>query len=527
MVPSDSTKGLNARLDERRGIAWNLNSNSGHAARSGPRLSEREIQVCAQCHARRSQIADGYEAGKPFFDYYRPALLGRGLYHADGQQRDEVYTWGSFLQSRMYAQGVTCSDCHNPHSGKLRAQGNAVCGSCHQPATYDAPAHHHHESSSAGATCTGCHMPPTNYMMVDPRHDHSLRVPRPDLSVKLGTPNACTGCHTTRTARWAAARVRAWYGHEPAPGRYARMAAAFAAAESRAFDAQALLRELASDAEQPDITRATALAELDPTGNAVALVALNDGLHDPNPLVRLGALQSVARLPLELRLRLAEPLLSDPLKAIRIEAAGLLGAVSTQQFSPARLAAFQRAADEFIETQRYNADRAEARVSVGTFLAERGERAGAEAELRAAIALEPDLIPAYVNLADVYRVQGRDADGERVLRDGLARAPGNASLHYALGLALARSSRRDSALSEFARADALEPGNARFAYVLAVALHSSGQVDAAIAKLETALTTHPANRDILSALVSFHRTRGERAQAERYAAQLRLLSRAR
>jgi predicted CXXCH cytochrome family protein len=191
-------RGLSARLDERRGITWSVNPASGNAVRSEPRAAEREIEVCAQCHARRGQIAEGYRAGKPLLDYYHPALLTPPLYHSDGQQRGEVYNWGSFLQSKMYASGVTCSDCHNPHSGKLRAEGNTLCATCHLPSKYGTGAHHHHKPASAGASCVSCHMPTTTYMMVDPRHDHSLRVPRPDLSVKFGTPNACNGCHTGR-----------------------------------------------------------------------------------------------------------------------------------------------------------------------------------------------------------------------------------------------------------------------------------------------------------------------------------------
>ena len=222
-----SSKGLTVSLDERRGVTWNPLAASGNAARSRPRASEREIDVCAQCHARRGQIAEGYTAGKPFLDYYRPALLTSPLYHADGQQRDEVYTWGSFLQSKMHANGVTCSDCHNPHSGKVRAEGNTLCATCHLPGKYDAATHHHHKTGSAGAACVACHMPTTTYMIVDPRHDHSLRVPRPELSVQFGTPNTCNGCHTNRDSRWAAAQVKQWYGHDPQG--YQRFAAVFSA----------------------------------------------------------------------------------------------------------------------------------------------------------------------------------------------------------------------------------------------------------------------------------------------------------
>ena len=197
----DENKGLTVRLDERRDITWTVDPATGNAVRSKPRTSERELEVCAQCHARRGQIAEDYVPGKPFLDDYRPALLEPPLYYADGQQRGEVYKWGSFLQSKMYAKGVTCSDCHEPHSGKLRASGNAVCTGCHLQGKYDTAEHHHHPPGSAGAACAACHMPTTTYMVIDPRHDHSLRVPRPDLSVEFGTPNPCTGCHTDRDAR--------------------------------------------------------------------------------------------------------------------------------------------------------------------------------------------------------------------------------------------------------------------------------------------------------------------------------------
>jgi predicted CXXCH cytochrome family protein len=524
LVHSDSPKGLSARLNERRGARWTIDPRSGNAVRSQTRASEREIEVCAQCHARRSQLDDGYEAGKRFLDYYRPAVLSRPLYHVDGQQRDEVYTWGSFLQSRMYAKGVTCSDCHEPHSGKLRAEGNAVCAGCHQAAKYDAPAHLRHGATSTGARCTACHMPTTNYMIIDPRHDHSLRAPRPDLSLTLGTPNACTGCHNTRSAAWAAAQVSTWYGPEPRAEQRTRAAAAFAAVNTGAQAALAQLRALALDTTQPRITRATALSELDTGSDAPAtLRALREGLLDENPVMRLGALQSVRQLPPEWHV-LATPLLSDPARSVRMQAAALLAAAPVSQFRLPQQAAFERAADEFSAAQRYNADRADSRVNLATFYAERGNTAQAESELTAALRLDPFFVPAYVNLADVYRLQSKDADGERILRLALTRIPNSAVLHHSLGLALVRLKRTDEALGQFARAAALDPENARFAYVYAVALHSSGRVKAAIAQLESALATHPDDRDVLAALVSYHEKRGDASKARRYSDQLRALS---
>ncbi len=518
----ESSKGLTVSLDERRGVAWKHNQTTGNAARSQARVTEREIEVCAQCHARRGQIAEGYVPGKAFLDYYRPALLTSPLYHADGQQRDEVYNWGSFLQSKMYAIGVTCGDCHNSHTGKLRAEGNTLCAGCHLSSKYDTAAHHHHKSASAGAACVACHMPTTTYMVVDPRHDHSLRVPRPDLSVKFSTPNGCNGCHSKQDASWAAAQVKQWYGSEPQG--YQPFAAAFAAANDGAPDAQARLRAIADDAAHPVIARATALAQLDAGLGQISLGTIAAGVRDPRPLVRLAALQSLAGGLAHERVRLAAPLLADPLKAVRIEAASLLAPVPAEQLSAEQRGSLERASAEYIASQRYNADRPEARVNLGTFYANRGDAANAEEEIKAAIRLDPQFIPAYVNLADLYRARGRDAEGERILRDGLKLAPTSASLHHALGLALVRLKRADAALSEFERATILEPANARLSYVYAVALNSMGKADAAISRLEKTLAAHPNDRDVLQALAAFHSEGGRSAEAEKYVERLRKLA---
>jgi predicted CXXCH cytochrome family protein len=518
-LDGDATKGLSAMLDERRGVVWARDAASATAARSQPRKYEREIEVCAQCHSRRGQIADGYAAGKPFLDYYRPALLTAALYHPDGQQRDEVYDWGSFLQSRMYAAGVTCSDCHEPHSGKLRAQGNAVCSQCHSPAQFDSSLHHHHPAGSAGAQCANCHMPTATYMVIDPRHDHSLRVPRPDLSAQLATPNACNACHAKRDSGWAAAQVRSWFGRDPQG--YQRFAVAFGRSNADAIGAAKELRAIASDAAEPQIARATALSRLDANASSATLDIVVAGLRDANPLIRMGALDSLSAAPTELRTRYAVPLLSDPLRTIRIGAASALADVPLGSASQEQRAAFERAAKEYVDSQRYNADRADARVNLGLFEARRGNPALAEEELKSAITLDPLFVPAYVNLADLYRASGREDDAARVLRLGLGRVPRSAALHHALGLALVRAKQSALALQELAQATKLEPSNARFAYVYGVALYSAGLADEAIAALITASAKHPADTNILEALRSFYRDRGNDVEARRYDEQLR------
>ncbi len=517
----DSTMGLTVRLDERRGVIWTANAATGNAVRSRPRASDRELQVCAQCHSLRRQIADGYVAGKPYFDYYRPALLTNPQYHADGQQRGEVYEWGSFLQSRMNAHGVTCSDCHDPHSGQARAPGAAVCATCHSPAKYETQTHEHHQSAS-GVTCLSCHMPAATYMGVDSRRDHSFRIPRPDLTVALGTPNACAACHADRGAKWAASQVTAWRNGDTSAIGFQRFAAAFAAADSGTPDASRLLRLVAADTTQPAIARATALSELAASDNE-AVDALSMGLTDPSPLVRLGALQGLTFAEPAQRAQLAAPLLSDSMRTVRIAAtplqAGATFASSEQQ------TAFERASREFIAAQQYDADRADARTSLGTFYAQSGDFGRAQSELEAAVRLDPFFTPAYANLADVYRRQTqRDPDAERLLRLGLAKAPASAALHHALGLVLIRLHRLNDARAELERASQLDPRNVRFGYAYAVALYTTGKAKSAVAALEHLLMFDENNRDVLSALVSYHTEQGDTAAARRYRDRLSALS---
>lgn len=517
-APLREDKGLVARLTEREGVRWTIDPASGNARRSAQRQTDTEIDVCAQCHARRGEIGEGYFAGAPLLDYYLPSLLTPGLYHADGQQRDEVYTHGSFLQSKMYARGVTCSDCHDPHTQRLRAPGNQVCAQCHAPSKYDAPTHHFHRQGSAAAQCASCHMPTTTYMVIDARHDHSIRVPRPDLSVKLDIPNACSRCHTDRSDEWAASQVRAWYGRGPSG--FQRFAEAFHVGERGEPGGAAALAAIAKDASYPSIVRASALARLAERPGLAALEAARATVTDASPRVRHAALTILEALAPAERIGLAAPLLGDSSRAVRIQAAWVLAPAAATFLTPQQKVQFDRAAEEFVASQRHNADRPENRTALGTFFIQLGRFAEAEAEYQAARKLSRWYIPAYINLADLYRTQGREADAERVLRSGLDAAPNDASLHHALGLSLVRSGRRQQAIAELERAASLGQDNARFVYAYAVALHSSGQVEAAIRALKTALERHPGDRDLLFALATFHRDAGDRGEALRYAETL-------
>ncbi len=514
----DPRKGLTVILDERAGVHWTMDPKTGNSVRSKSRDTDKEIEVCAQCHARRAQIAEGYYAGKPFLDHYVPTLLVEHAYHADGQQRDEVYNWGSFLQSRMYRRGVTCSDCHDPHTAQLKAVGNALCGQCHSAEKYDATTHHFHPTGSPGAQCVDCHMPTTNYMVVDGRRDHSMRVPRPDQSVTLGVPNACNNCHDKKDAAWAAAAVRRWYGHD-AQG-LQTFAPTFRNAELGKPAAGASLAAIAADASQPAIARASALDRMQNTPPAAAAEAARAGARNTSALMRLAAARIASSLPPTERIAVAGPLLSDPLRAVRLEAANALVEIPLAQLPAEQQTAWRRAADEYVDTQKYNADRPESRTNLGTFNARLGKFDAAQAEFAAARKLDPNYVPAYVNSADAYRQQGRESDAIRTLKEGIGVLPSNATLHHALGLAYARGQQRDIALGEFARSVQLAPDNPRYTYVYAIALNSNGRSAEATRMLQRAAERWPADRNILFALAALARDAGNKDEARKAALAL-------
>ncbi len=518
-APGDRAEsvGLLARLDERRGVSWAIDAATGNAARSSPRTSSRELDVCAQCHSRRSAISEDYVAGEPFLDHYRPALLEAGLYSADGQQQDEVYGWGSFLQSRMHAKGVSCSDCHDPHSGGLRAEGNALCASCHAATKYATPKHHHHETTSSGSKCIACHMPTTTYMQIDPRHDHSLRVPRPDQAAALGVPDACGRCHGDNRSAWAAAAVRRWLGR-PAQG-FARHAEAIHAADSGALEAGPGLIAIAADDSHPPIVRASALARLDAARGPASEGALVAATRDPDPLVRLGALEGLATADAAARVRAAAALLEDPRRVVRFEAVRRLAALEGQ-LSARASAAFARAAAEYVASLQRDADRPEARAELGGFLAERGDPEGARREFEAAITLEPAFEAGHANLADLERALGSDAAALEVLDAGLERLPGSAVLHHARGLARVRLGRSQEALADLERAASLAPSSSRFGYVHAVALHSAGDARRAIGILEAIARERPGELAVREALVAFLEGEDRTTEAAQHRAAL-------
>lgn len=509
---SDINSGFNFSLDERKNISWDMDDVSGTAKRSHKRETEKEIEVCAQCHSRRSAITNNYHAGKSFTDHYMPSLLDEGMYYSDGQIQDEVYVYGSFLQSKMYHKGVTCSDCHEPHSLQLRQEGNGVCLQCHKAEKFESKKHHFHKEDSKGALCAECHLPTRSYMVVDPRHDHSIRIPRPDLSAALGTPNACNQCHEDKPASWAAARVRDWYD-KPQQG-YQQFAHAIDASRKGKATSGKLLAKLIRNGETPNIARAFAMSGITPYLNQSNIDILQKGLNDKDAMVRMASVSALEGLPQTMLAQLAFPLLDDPIRSVRIEAARVLAPVPTGKLQGELLTIYNRAASEYINSQQVNAERPEAQLNLGNYYAAKGEIDKAVAAYKKSIGLEDVFIPAYINLADLYRAQGEDNSADSLLQSAIEIAPKNADAHYALGLLKIRQKKNSEAIKLLQRAAEFNKSNANYVYVYAIALDSTGQKDVAIKVLQGANERFPQNANILEALITFHRDAGNEFAAQ-------------
>jgi tetratricopeptide (TPR) repeat protein len=434
----------------------------GLVVATGGISSERQVELCAPCHSRRSELGDYDHSGAALLDQFRPAILEENLYDADGQILDEVYVWGSFTQSKMYANDVRCSDCHDPHDLKLKLEGNALCGQCHRADVYDTPDHHFHKKvfegePSDGALCVKCHMPERAYMVIDERADHSLRIPRPDLSARLGPPNACSqsGCHDDKPLAWSVDAFTKWYGQARKP----HYGTALAAGRAGRPEAVAELVRLAGDPLYPAIVRATALSLLDRYPGEAAIGAFAAGLADPEGLVRLTAVDHVVAAEPEALVELVAPLLLDPLRAVRMQAAVLLADVPDALLKPYQREARAEALAEYRTAMAHSLDFAFAGHNLGNLAARLGDTAAAERFYRAAIAIDDLFYPAKANLAVLLNAQGRNDEAEVLLRSVVESNPDQYEAAYSLGLLLAEMGRYREAEVYLARASAGMPGH--------------------------------------------------------------------
>jgi len=561
--------------DRRRGMALPNLKSADHRV---------EIETCAPCHARRRVLADGFRPGDKFLDFYLPEMLDGSVYYADGQILDEVYEYGSFTQSKMYHNQVRCSNCHDPHSlhvkftvadpqtGRPKVVDNRVCGQCHLPAKYDTPAHDHHpRRDQPGALCVDCHMPVTHYMVVDPRRDHSLRVPDPQLTIDLGIPNACNRCHHDQTKgetpEWARDLLVQWYGSSKRPQHFA-----YAIELGRRGDprAERLLDAVTRRTDLSAMARASAVALLGqyPNGWAAAV----RGLEDAEPLVRAVSARMMETADPGEALRRLTPLVRDPIRAVRIEAARVLAGAGPDVMRDEDYKALVRALAEYTASQEVAAEQPGSHLGLALLYERQGKRAEAEAAYRTALRLDADFIPARNNLAVLLSATGRSSEAEKLLRETLdlarrqrARAAEAAAelpavkqrraettdagrageldvriaalemrnrearelehligqLHFSLGMLAAENPQRlAEAEKELAAAAALVPLRPRVRYNWGLALNQLGRTAEAEEQLKHALAMLPEEPDFLYALATFYAEHSRWRDALPYAEQL-------
>ena len=459
--------------------------------------SDREIDMCGGCHSLRTPLTTD-PSGKPYHEAYRLELLDDIRYFHDGQIREEVFVLGSFLQSRMHVRGVTCGNCHEPHSGELRFPGNGVCTQCHRADVYDVRSHHRHPTGGLGSACVDCHMPARTYMGVDDRRDHSFPIPRPALAAELGVPNACVDCHEGRDNQWAILSLREWGVAEDVP-LWGRIHQSLGRGNPEA------LATAASMLETPDLSPLVAASLLAQTAN-VATTALGDVLkpwldHD-DPLVRRGAMAGTRGLPSDIRWWTLANRLHETHPGVRFEMA-----VSLSEIYPGLSPAARRAGAPLLADYRQalaaSADLAATQAALARLEVTLGRTAPAEHAFERALEIDPTSLVALVNFADLRRAQGQEREAGTLLRRALGVAPDSGTANVAYGLHLVRLNRHDEALARFAKAARAPDAQPGFMHIYAVALDSLGDRQQALATLRQGIERWPWSFDLLTTLVLY------------------------
>ena len=482
--------------------------------------------MCGGCHSRRAPVGT-VTPGEVYGDQYRLSLLDDGLYHADGQIDAEVFVLGSFLQSRMYAAGVTCTNCHEPHSGKLVQQGNRLCAQCHRPDVFDTTSHHLHQAGTDGSQCVACHMPATTYMLVDDRRDHRFGIPDPTLTRESGVPNACQDCHSTRTLDWMIQAL------DQPPGQTIDRGDAYARLNSRVRRGDSLALpdaiNFARDPSNPAIKRATILSGLANMSSAqdtrMAVELLDELLDSPEPLLRVAAVQSFGAVALsvrpEARAALLKKFAADPVKAVRVEAgrvaAGVMRSRAPEDSQAVHLAGL---ISEYRASLMLSLDTAATQTELGLLELNLGRTRQAFSAYQRAIKIEPAYLPALLNLADWHRAGGEEGKAIELLQEAVKVAPESGAANYSYGLSLIRQNKKAEALGYLQKASQGEDSQPGYAYVYAVALDAASRTSEAVTALRVADARWPNQFDILLLQVLYLDRLG---RTKEIAAPLRLL----
>lgn len=469
---------------------WRLEIDKKVAQWHGEKRDNQFMDSCFNCHSLRSSLTDGFEFGKHYLDQHSPTLLSSPLYYADGQVREEVYVYGSFLQSKMYQAGVNCLDCHDKHSMQVKSTTNAICTQCHNGNEYDQEKHLIHKVGTSGAMCVDCHMPETTYMGVDDRRDHSFSIPRPDLTNSYGIPNACNRCHKEKSADWSLEQVKKHYEQSSQLSvtelNYIKLQLGESISLQEHF-------AIVNDESLSDIKRASSLALLPGYVNSLSDKDVKQWVYSPVDLIRLATAQIGFLLPPQERKKSYLQLLNDKYKAIRTHAAfNLTGPNFKSQLES--LDVFQNAYNELLIATNNNSWRGEGLINLSLIKSSEQDLTAAIKPLLQSIKIDPYFEPAYVNLADLYRSLKRTSSEKETYQKGLAAIPRSGLLHYNHALFLIRQKDINNAIESLTNAVALSPDNPQFAYAYFIALDNTGNTHLALNKIKESISRYQSNQ---------------------------------
>ncbi len=510
----------------------NHDSNCGLVVKTSNISPDRLTGQCAYCHARRSSFGDFIHPRSDIFNIINPQLPVEPYYYVDGQILEEDYVYSSFTQSKMYMNNVKCTDCHDVHSLKVKYGGeNKLCEQCHVKADYDTPGHHFHKypgepgnpivldngkrviEVGEGSKCINCHMPGKYFMGVDFRRDHSMRIPRPDLSKKLGTPNACNSqCHTDKSAEWAAGFTEKWYGLKKRP----QFGEVFAKAIEGDISSVDELKNIAIDKLNPPIIRAAATMYLGRYPVQKSFDLIKEMLNDPDPMIRNEAVKSFPGVPWGEYAGYLSPLLNDSTRLVRISATAALSAVPAGYIDSGTRIILEKDIEEYIETMNYSADFAGSRHNLGNLYSNIGDDEKAEENYKEAIRIDNLFYPAKINLAMLYNRKGDNNKAEILLKDVIKNHPELPDTYYSLGLLTAEKGDYEAAAEYLKKASELMPDRSRVHYNLALALQYLKRMPEAEKAFLKAWKLDPENGSYISALVGFYLNTGNKSEARKY-----------
>jgi len=469
-----------------------------------------QMNMCAPCHSRRTKLTQNYVPGTHFEDQYLLQNLSEEFYHGDGQIDSEDYVYGSFLQSKMYHNDVTCTDCHDPHSLKLKEVGNNLCMQCHEP-KYNQPSHHFHSTDSQGAQCINCHMTGVTYMGVDYRRDHSFRVPRPDQSVTYGTPNACNTCHTEKSNKWAANKVVEWYGSKRQE--HFSDALLLSNRDNISNKERDALDEFINDLNYPAIARASVIDNIQIT-EPKQYEALIKGLNDTSPMVRFSTLQKFRGLNLQDRISIALKHTNDTTRLVRIGAAQLLIDADVNTLTNVDVSGINKSRSELEDMLFSNADFATGRMQLGDYYLQTNDIKNAIKHYKIAIKKDSLLLPAYSNLASCYSMDGQPNEALNVLNILIDKSPDLGRPYYLRALLYFEIKQYKLAVEDLNKAIILEPLNSRYLYNLATYFYQNKSFVEAEKNIKKGLNLEAENPDYKYLLALIYQEQGKINEAQ-------------